>query len=90
VATGSNATAYGVYNPSTTTTITSCNIHGFNQGVEVEGGTVSIASTAVHDNSGNGVRITSGTLNVTASDVYANSTGLNVGGGNGRCRAGAG
>jgi murein DD-endopeptidase MepM/ murein hydrolase activator NlpD len=72
VATGVNTTAYGVYNPSGTSSITSCNVYGYAYGVEMEGGAVSVASSALHNNS-YGVLQSAGTLSVTSSDIYANT-----------------
>jgi Peptidase family M23 len=73
VATGVNFSAFGVYNSSATTTITSCNIYGYDYGVELEGGVVNVASSNIHNNT-NGINQSSGALSVTSSDIYANTS----------------
>jgi Peptidase family M23 len=73
VATGVNATAYGVYNSSGTSTITSCDIHGYKYGVEMDGGAATISSSLFHDNSQQGVFTGAGNITLTGNTFYKNT-----------------
>jgi hypothetical protein len=64
---------YGVLTgTNSTTTITSCNIYGYEYGVIPEGGIISIASSNIHNNA-YGIIESSGLLSVTGSNIYANT-----------------